>query len=227
MLNQKWSAVFAFLPGINLLYLIFRILTVHDKHYNAPLWLIGMVGAPFCALYLIVPNSWNWLVTHLIISAIVFVIMMKSRGGYQVRLQLPFSANIILPVCIALFFVATSGKWLPLVLQHNRVADNAEKALIAIIQSDSNTWQSLIHPVKGTDIMNLEHIQNQMLADGLVLPEDFSIERSTAASSKDLSTMRVELQIDIGKERYRATVTYLSDESGSGFVDFKIVDVFP
>lgn len=39
--------------------------------------------------------------------------------------------------------------------------------------------------------------------------------------------MKVELQIDIGKEQYRATFTYLSDESGNGFIDFKIVDEFP
>lgn len=227
MLNQKWSVVFAFLPGINLLYLLFRILTVHDKHYNAPLWLIGIVAAPLCALYLIVPDSWNWLVTHLLVSAIVAVIMVKSRGGYQASLNSPFSKSMIFPLCIAAFFLITAGKWFPLVQQQHAVSSEAKKALVAIAESDTSTWQSLLHPEKGTEIMDLEHIQNQMSAEGLVLSEDFSVDRSTAVFSKDRSITEVELQIDIGKEQYRATFTYLSDESGNGFIDFKMVDEFP
>ena len=97
----------------------------------------------------------------------------------------------------------------------------------AIAESDTSTWQSLLHPEKGTEIMDLEHIQNQMSAEGLVLPEDFSVDRSTAVFSKDRSITEVELQIDIGKEQYRATFTYLNDESGNGFIDFKIKDEFP
>lgn len=134
---------------------------------------------------------------------------------------------MIFPLCIAAFFLITAGKWFPLVQQQHAVSAEAKKALVAIAESDTSTWQSLLHPEKGTEIMDLEHIQNQMSAEGLVLPEDFSVDRSTAVFSKDRSITEVELQIDIGKEQYRATFTYLNDESGNGFIDFKIKDEFP
>ena len=127
ILNSKWAVVLAFIPGVNLLYLIFRFLTVSDKRYNVSVWKIGISVFPVWLLYRFVPESWDWLVTHLVLSVIAFLYIQSSRGGYRKRVHL--SLNLMVVCGLVLLLLVTSGWWAPIVHEAQSVSAYAETAL--------------------------------------------------------------------------------------------------
>lgn len=229
LLNQKWALLFAFVPGINVLYLFFRFFTVHDKSYNFFLLVIGLAVLPGSVLYHVLPDSWNWVITHLMISAITVFVMHKSRGAYRQKFSFPFSPEAIAPIIVAVMFISTSGQWVPSIPQQNVAGRNINIALDAIIQDDRDAWQALIHPVYGTALLDLERFQQDLNADGIVLGESFSVEGRTAIVDyhvEDGDAVEVEKLIETRDEIYRVTAVYQTSENGSGFIIFKIKEAF-
>lgn len=226
ILNQRWSIILAFIPGINLAYLIFRFLICIEQTHRVSIWMVGLVAAPICFLYHIFPDTLNWLVTHLILSAIAALMIEKSRGGYYAHFR--FSKD-------AIFFLTVFGivgivliRCLPLVTNANQVSNKTESALHAIVQNDEHTWQTLFHPEYGTELMDLQEFKRALQSNNILIAEDFRYGVGRTAASKEKveegSAIGLDALIVSNGTKYRVSVIYQETESGSGFVDFRIIN---
>lgn len=229
ILNSKWAVVLAFIPGVNLLYLIFRFLTISDKRYSVSVWKIGVSVFPVWLLYRFVPDSWDWLVTHLALSVIAFLYIQSSRGGYRKHVHL--SLNLMVVCGLVLLLLVTSGWWAPIVHEAQSVSAYAETALIAIVQNDEETWQNSLHPVHGEDLKDLKRAQDEIQHNGIILHNDFHFGGDGSSISwcdtEFGEAVRVEERVEFGDNVYYLVALYLEDENGSGFIEFEIIDRYP
>lgn len=232
-LNKKWSILIAFIPVVNILYLVFRFLSIRSKRYNISIWSFVVV-VPLCLLYLFVPENWDWVVTHLIVSGIVAVIMEKSRGGYELPIRFHMRWEVIL-ICSVFVFIAGVNIWYaPYLSMADTAIEYARKAVDAIVYDDEETWQELIHPVYGTELTNLDAIQSSLKK---VITEELSSNNydlgKTASSKYDVSdgeavSVAIDLKISIDTfdfNRYEVTVIYQESENGKGIIDIEILDI--
>lgn len=226
VLNKKWSWILAFIPGVNILCLLFWVLTTSkdgDSHY------LLLIIAVFFSILLcwILPDSWGWIVAYLAISMISFYIMREYRGAYRPYLQESLSNALLFS--FALFFLAISPWFASTLSDTVNVQLHTIDALRALAQDDLEGWQSEIHPVYGKELLDAEAFKRNLIRNGVVLDEDIHKKNSPAPSGhtydfRDGEASKLEFRIYMGGEVYRVNAIYFTNDSGSGLISLKIVD---
>lgn len=108
ILNRKWAWVLALIPGANILYLLFWFLTVPGKScFSCFLPLVAI--PPIWLLRWLLPDAQGWLVTHLVVAALSFLVMRAYQGAYRPYFRAPLS--MLVPFCILLLALLTSPWW--------------------------------------------------------------------------------------------------------------------
>lgn len=228
VLNKKWSWILAFIPGVNLLYLIFWALTVWNKNRYISMWKTVLAVLPMLLLYRFLPPSLSWLATHLILSLVSFMIMRKCRGAYEPNIK----TSSILPVIVALSLLLPAPTLLPVFWEGEKAYIHSVEALGALVQDDQEAWQSEIHPVYGKELLDMEAFKAELIREGIVLDEVFSTKNSPSPTVapynvKDGEASKTQFRVTMGEEEYRITAIYQTSDNGSGLIAFEIVDVFP
>ena len=226
VLNSNWGLLLAFVPGVNVLYLVFRLLVATNGSSKISVWAIFPALLISC-LYLIVPASWHWLVTHVIISVIVFIIMRKSQGSYccKLRTTIPVPAMICVVAFVLLLVNSIandstdqlSGQAFPYIHQ----------GMNAIIAEDAAEWSAAVHPTEGTNIANFDYILAELKRNHITLTEDFKFGRRSSIHTVDVEgdgeAIKIERHIIDGSNYYRLVVVCLFNEDGGGMITFDIM----
>ena len=224
LLNSNWGVLIAFIPLINILYLLFHFFTVRNILRNVVLVIMCAFIFPLCVVF----SQLRGIVVYSYISIVALCYITNSKNMYCKEFSFPFSRENVLGVTIAVLFIATSGLWIPNMFKITAVSNNAENAIMAIACEDKDAWKKLVHPVYGEELMELQAITNKLKEKGLVVPQNFSVVKSVGHGYKNSDAIGVEIEIAVGedREKYLVTVVYLEDENGKGFTEFEIADAF-
>ena len=226
VLNSKWGLLLAFVPGVNVLYLVFRLLIATNGAAKTSIWTI-LPALLISCLYQIVPAPWSWLVTHAIISVIAFIVMKNSQGAYYCRFRttIPIPAIICIGVfaCLLVNSIANdstdrlSGQAFPYVHQ----------GLNAVVAGDTAEWSAAVHPTEGESIAVLDDILADLQRNQIILTEDFDFGRRSyvrqVAFEGDGEAIRIERYIIDGSNRYRMVAICLFSDTGEGLISFDIM----
>lgn len=226
-LNGKWSVLIAFVPVVNVVYLIYHFLTLHDKMYNISIWSLLTV-APLCILYRFVPENLDWIITHLIISTIVFLVIRRARGGHKIPVKIKVRWEIIFFCVVLSFGLIMSNVTTPNKKLAGSARDYAELLLVAIVNDDEAIWQKAIHPVYGPTFSSLDTVKKEIVATGITkdnydissaVIDDYEVSDGQAISAE------FKLNITTGGlgsvECYRLKVIYQESENGKGITSIK------
>ncbi len=234
VLNSKYGIILAFVPIVNIAYLIFRLLFVQTKVDKIPLWYFAIIAVPAVVLYNILPGKWGWCVTHLIISCIAAFYMYKSRGAYMGKMapREKMLRNFI-PLAIFAALLILGNLWYA---PHNDnpvdssvVKEKTLEALDALVENDSEKWNSLIHPVYGTSVKTLSRFKTSLEFDGINFDSGYSYVNQygthfTPYDVEDGNAMCMEAFVYVGGKRCFIKTVWQCSDSGSGFVRFTLVE---
>ncbi len=230
VLNSKYGIILAFIPIVNIAYLVFRMLFVRIKVDKIPLWYFAVIAVPAVVLYNILPGKWGWCVTHLIISCVAAFYMYKSRGGYNGNIG--FKSNHFFLILV-IFILVVSVNVIHSVKPAYSMGLNQEKlydAINALVANDEEAWLENIHPEHGQNISNIDAVRKRFSVKLAALEGGYEVQHRH-------KTILFTSEVEEGKAAgvhiyvvskgtgnlYEITAVWQECEHGSGLISVDIV----
>ena len=229
VLNSKYGIILAFIPIVNIAYLIFRLLFVRIKVDKIPLWYFAVIAVPAVFLYNILPGRWGWCVTHLIISCVAAFYIYKSRGRYSGSIG--FKSNHFFLILV-IFILVVSVSVIHSVKPAYSMGLNQEKlydAINALVANDEEVWLEHIHTVHGEDILDIDAVRKRFSVKLAALEGGYEVQnryKTILFTSEVEEGKAAGIHVYVVSKRtgnlYEITAVWQDCEHGSGFISFDI-----
>jgi len=141
--------------------------------------------------------------------------------GGRLTIKLPSIRSLILTACT---FVLLLILFFPSFLAYHRASDHVELALNAIVENDTETWQSLFHPTCAEEFSDLKAFKEELRGREIVILRSFSTDEIDGEPFflRNKNNIVIKTVVQCGTRKYLLTVIYCDNSEGRGLIYFDI-----
>ena len=222
VVNKRWSIVFAFIPGVNILFL-FALVLLSKQRVSFYLWTIPLTIFPSAVVLHYLPahlSFWGYYLFFLSLSIICFFRQKNDIVAYRGKRK---PHRLYFSIFLIVFFAAVF--LIALIRDRHQATATVTTALYIIASQDQDAWSKLIHPNCDEDITSVQSL-NEKLGETKAKTDEFLDEIKIISVRKQVgrgySQTWIEAKLTASGEYCFLSVLYLEDQNGEGIQSFAL-----